>query len=179
MSSTSPSSPSSKAKRPGGGILQGPRPQPLIVSAPSAETGPSKRPRVSGGGDTGPVIVYELTPKVVHARPDEFMAVVQKLTGKQSTVPASVPPQPSASTVAPLLHQAAGGRSGTAAASATDPLVLALGQEHRPALPAIDGHPAVSLPPPSPANAAFLLSPTSLFLSPTTMQAIQELSALF
>ncbi|KAL5198891.1 hypothetical protein ABZP36_002403 [Zizania latifolia] len=180
MSSTS-SSPPSKAKRPAGGI-QGSRPQPLIVSAAAAETGqPSKKPRVSGGGETGPVIVYELTPRVVHARQDEFMAVVQKLTGKQSTAtataPVPVPPQPWAPTV-PLLHQAARGRSGnTVVGPATDPLELALGQQHRTAPPAIDGHPAP--PPPSPAVASFLLSPSSLFFSPTTIQAIQELSALF
>uniref|UniRef100_A0A0E0E7P5 VQ domain-containing protein n=1 Tax=Oryza meridionalis TaxID=40149 RepID=A0A0E0E7P5_9ORYZ len=167
---------------PSGGSIQGPRPQPLIVSpaaAAEAEASrPTKKPRVvagGGGGDMGPVIVYELTPRVVHAQPEEFRAIVQKLTGKKSTATEPVPSDPTVT----LPDLVAGGR----AAAAADPLVLALGQQRQPAPPAIDDdddddHSAHLLPPPSPATASFL-SPSSLFFSPTTMQALQELGVLF
>uniref|UniRef100_A0A0E0AG16 VQ domain-containing protein n=1 Tax=Oryza glumipatula TaxID=40148 RepID=A0A0E0AG16_9ORYZ len=176
--SSSSSSPS-KAKRPGGGSIQVPRPQPLIVSPAAAEASrPTKKPRVvAGGGDMGPVIVYELTPRVVHAQPEEFRAIVQKLTGKPSTATATAPSDPTAT----LPDLVAGGR----AAAAADPLVLALGQQRQPAPPAIDDnddddddHSAHPFLLPYPA-AASLLSPSSLFFSPTTMQALQELGVLF
>jgi hypothetical protein len=175
MSSTSSSPPPpSKAKR--RGCIHGARPQPLIVSsAPAEASRPSKKPRVSGGGgDTGPVIVYELTPRVVHVEQEEFMAVVQKLTGgKQQPAAAST------LTTLPAADQVAGGDHAAAAAAAADPLVLTLGQQRQPApAPAIDGdHPAA--PPHSPPADAFLLSPSSFFLSPTTMHSLQELAALF
>ncbi|KAF7045856.1 hypothetical protein CFC21_054919 [Triticum aestivum] len=142
------SSMSSKPKRAGG--LQGPRPQPLSLSAR-----PSKKPRVGGhaGPAAGPVIVYERTPRVVHADPHEFMAIVQRLTGnckKQSST---------------------GARDGRASTlTAADALVLTLGQQQR--APCGAHHPA---PPDSPAAASPLLSPSSFFFSPTTMQAIREL----
>jgi MAP kinase substrate 1 len=65
-----------KAKR--GGVV-------LSLQGP----GPGKRRRVAvvdGGGPRAtagpPVVVYEHTPKVIHARPDEFKALVQRLTGR-------------------------------------------------------------------------------------------------
>ncbi|KAE8684861.1 Downstream neighbor of son, putative isoform 1 [Hibiscus syriacus] len=32
-----------------------------------------------------PVVIYLRSPKIIHVRPDEFMKVVQRLTGKDST----------------------------------------------------------------------------------------------
>ena len=61
--------------------LRGPRPQPLKVTASS-----SSKP---ASGSKKPVIVYEHTPKVVHARPQEFMTVVQRLTGKPACASAA------------------------------------------------------------------------------------------
>ncbi|KXG34439.1 hypothetical protein SORBI_3002G040900 [Sorghum bicolor] len=166
---------SSPAKR---GIvsLQGPRPLPLSLPTTSPPR-PSKRPRVvvvNGGGDDdnvrapqaaaapGPVILYEHTPRVIHARPDEFKALVQRLTGR---------PQPTAGR-GDQDHQEAVLRPAVqppSSQSQQDPLVLTLGQQQVP------------LPPPvlpSPGGAAgggFLLSPGSFLFSPATMQAIQEL----
>ncbi|KAM3315944.1 hypothetical protein ACQJBY_034213 [Aegilops geniculata] len=143
---------SSKPKRAGG--LQGPRPQPLSLSAR-----PSKKPRVGGhaGPAAGPVIVYERTPRVVHADPHEFMAVVQRLTGNRKQ---------RSSTGATT-----GARDGRVSTStAADALVLTLGQQQR--APCGGDHPA---PPASPSAASPLLSPSSFFFSPTTMQAIREL----
>ncbi|KAF7029376.1 hypothetical protein CFC21_041137 [Triticum aestivum] len=147
----------SKPKRAGG--LQGPRPQPLSLS-----TRPSKKPRVGGhAGAAGPVIVYEITPRVVHADPHEFMAIVQRLTGncKQRPLTAATTWPPEATS---------GARDGRASTStAADALVLTLGQQQR--APCGGDHPAPS----SPAAASPLLSPSSFFFSPTTMQAIREL----
>ena len=150
--------------------LQGPRPQPLSLPAAAR---PSKRPRASGGdgdGDAamapaGPVIVYEHTPRVIHARPDEFKALVQRLTGQQQRAtgdqePAPLlPPAPSSSHEEEETRTAAGG----------DPLVLTLGQQ---APPPLDDRTSAGLLSP---GAGFLLSPGSLLFSLATMQAIQEL----
>ncbi|VAH97759.1 unnamed protein product [Triticum turgidum subsp. durum] len=143
------SSSSSKPKRAGG--LQGARPQPLSL--------PSKKPRVgghAGSAGAGPVIVYERTPRVVHADPHDFMAVVQRLTGKQRSPEA-----------------ASGARDGRASTStAADALVLTLGQQRR--APCRHDHPAPSASPGT-ASSTSPLSPSSFFLSPATMQAIRDL----
>ncbi|XP_041023984.1 protein MKS1-like [Juglans microcarpa x Juglans regia] len=64
--------------------LQGSRPAPLTVSKSSTKI---KKPIPSTG--TGkirsPVIVYLQSPKVIHVRPEEFMGMVQRLTGKQAS----------------------------------------------------------------------------------------------
>ncbi|KAG8098488.1 hypothetical protein GUJ93_ZPchr0013g36086 [Zizania palustris] len=141
---------SSSSKR-GAAGLRGPRPQPLKVSATAAARGSKKAPH------GGPVIVYEYTPKVVHARPQEFMTVVQRLTGKRAAAEAA-----STSVYAPGFSPAAEAEEGAAACG--DPLLLTLGQRQQAA-------------PPPPA-AGMLLSPGFIF-SPNTMQSIQELSPLF
>ncbi|KAM0924758.1 hypothetical protein ACQ4PT_004689 [Festuca glaucescens] len=143
------SSPSKK------GGLRGPRPQALKVTSlppPSARPSTKKSNATSGGAGTTPVIVYEHTPKIVHARPDEFMTVVQRLTGKP---PASSPAPPLLSYdvhVAPVEEGAGGG----------DHLLLTLGQHRAP-----------------PMAAGQLMSPGGFFFSPNTMQSIQELSPMF
>lgn len=172
LSSSASSAMAAKGKR---GVinLQGPRPPPLTI-LPSGTTSssphprPAKRPRrvvnVSGSGSDdndvreppalaatpGPLILYEHTPKVIHARADEFKALVQSLTGRGGGQEAV--PRPPASS-----QQTAAG----------DLLVLTLGHhQHVPPPP----------PLPSPGGAAgFLLSPGSFLFSPATMQAIQEL----
>uniref|UniRef100_A0ACD5WEE9 Uncharacterized protein n=1 Tax=Avena sativa TaxID=4498 RepID=A0ACD5WEE9_AVESA len=107
------SSPSKK------GGLRGPRPQALKVSSssPPPSARPSTKKSNAAGGGAAPLIVYEHTPKVVHARPDEFMTVVQRLTGMR---PASLPSY--GVLVAPVEEGAEGG----------DPLLLTLGQHHAP-----------------------------------------------
>ncbi|KAM0875031.1 hypothetical protein ACQ4PT_037033 [Festuca glaucescens] len=142
------SSPSKK------GGLRGPRPQTLKVSSsPPPTSRPSIKKNNAAGGGAAPVIVYEHTPKIVHARPDEFKTVVQRLTGKP---PASSPAPPLLSYdvhVAPMEEGAGGGG---------DNLLLTLGQHRAP-----------------PMTAGQLMSPGGFFFSPNTMQSIQELSPMF
>ena len=59
--------------------LQGPRPAPLRVHKDShrIRKPPSSQVRQ-------PVIIYTVSPKVVHADPAEFMSVVLRLTGASS-----------------------------------------------------------------------------------------------
>ncbi|KAJ1293282.1 hypothetical protein BS78_01G055700 [Paspalum vaginatum] len=132
--------------------LRGPRPQPLKVSSSSRGSSPTKP--TSSSSSRKPVIVYEHTPKVVHARPQEFMTVVQRLTGKPAPAASSSPYVPS---VSPATTAEEGG----------DPLLLTLGQRQQ-------GAPTM----PSPMAAGLLQSPG--FFSPNTMQAIiQELRPMF
>ncbi|PVH63459.1 hypothetical protein PAHAL_2G032800 [Panicum hallii] len=151
------------------GGLQGPRPQPLSLPAAAASSArPSKRPRGDDGvgGGPGPVIVYEHTPRVIHARPDEFKALVQRLTGQQQRTTGDqepVPLLPAAEPAPSSSHQEEETRT-----AAGDPLVLTLGQQ-APRLH--DDRTSVGLLSP---GAGFLLSPGSLLFSPATMQAIQE-----
>lgn len=61
--------------------LQGPRPESLEVSRGSKSIKESGTDRVGGGG---PVVVYLRSPKVVHVEPEQFMVVVQRLTGNNN-----------------------------------------------------------------------------------------------
>ncbi|KAK8490960.1 hypothetical protein V6N13_126132 [Hibiscus sabdariffa] len=70
--------------------MQGPRPSPLKVSDSSSMI---KKPwhnnirnRIVGGSSkvVNPVVIYLRSPKIIHVRPDEFMSLVQRLTGKDS-----------------------------------------------------------------------------------------------
>jgi MAP kinase substrate 1 len=68
--------------------LQGPRPQPLKISPVLTKN--KKQPIISiiqqsQGNRKSPVVVYLHTPRVIHAKPHEFMSIVQKLTGKSSS----------------------------------------------------------------------------------------------
>lgn len=72
--------------------LQGPRPAPLKVRkdshkirkppVPPQPSQPLAQPRP-------PVIIYTVSPKVIHANPNEFMTLVQRLTGSDSTCSSS------------------------------------------------------------------------------------------
>ncbi|KAK8504378.1 hypothetical protein V6N13_025055 [Hibiscus sabdariffa] len=70
--------------------MQGPRPSPLKVSDSSSMIKkPSHnniRNRIVGGSSkvVNPVVIYLRSPKIIHVRPDEFMSLVQRLTGKDS-----------------------------------------------------------------------------------------------
>jgi len=69
--------------------LQGstPRPSPLKVSKDSFK---AKKPAQSDL--CSPVIVHMHSPMVIHSRPQDFMRVVQLLTGQSSAVCSSVQP---------------------------------------------------------------------------------------
>lgn len=77
-----PSSSSSYSKK----GLQGPRSQTLKISPENMIN--KKQPISSivqqrrGNYHKSPVVVYLRSPRVVHAKPHEFMSIVQKLTGK-------------------------------------------------------------------------------------------------
>ncbi|CAL5009381.1 unnamed protein product [Urochloa decumbens] len=93
-SATTTSSSSPSSHRSGGRELQGPRPAPLRVRKDSHKIRKQPVQQVRE-----PVIIYTVSPKVVHAQPSEFMSVVQRLTGTaaaaaaaSSSLPAPAPP---------------------------------------------------------------------------------------
>ncbi|CAL9762979.1 unnamed protein product [Musa acuminata subsp. burmannicoides] len=83
--------------------LQGPRPAPLRVSRESRKI---KKPPVAPPPhhqyppepqpqhDRDPVVIYTVSPKIIHANPSEFMSLVQRLTGPGSD-PSAEPSLPS------------------------------------------------------------------------------------
>ncbi|KAK3122487.1 hypothetical protein QOZ80_8AG0614310 [Eleusine coracana subsp. coracana] len=80
------SSPSSSThhQRVAGRELQGPRPAPLSVrrrDSSSHEKKKMRRKQQHPQQVRQPVIIYTVSPRVVHAEPREFMSVVQRLTG--------------------------------------------------------------------------------------------------
>ncbi|KAL5231338.1 hypothetical protein ABZP36_030114 [Zizania latifolia] len=66
----------------GGRELQGPRPAPLKVRKDSHKI---RKPPQPVQQLRQPLIIYTVSPKVIHANPAEFMSVVQHLTGHQRT----------------------------------------------------------------------------------------------
>lgn len=63
--------------------LRGQRPPPLTVNKASWR---GKKPATGGRNSRDPVvIVYVNSPKVIHTRPQDFMSLVQRLTGKSSS----------------------------------------------------------------------------------------------
>ncbi|GER47861.1 VQ motif-containing family protein [Striga asiatica] len=84
--------------------LQGPRPTPLKVRKDSHKIRkpPIAPPPAAAAPPTDhhapprpPVIIYTVSPKIIHANPNEFMSLVQRLTGPNSSACAT---SPSAST---------------------------------------------------------------------------------
>ncbi|KAJ1695850.1 hypothetical protein LUZ63_012548 [Rhynchospora breviuscula] len=78
------------AKQPPRRELQGPRPTPLkvrkdshkIKKPPVAPAQP--QPAAAPIQHRPPVIIYAVSPKVIHTNPSEFMSLVQRLTGSSS-----------------------------------------------------------------------------------------------
>ncbi|KAL1543724.1 protein MKS1-like [Salvia divinorum] len=70
--------------------LQGPRPAPLKVRKDSHKI---RKPPVAPPPAAAhhhaplPVIIYTVSPKIIHANPNEFMSLVQRLTGPNATSP--------------------------------------------------------------------------------------------
>ncbi|KAL6138255.1 hypothetical protein ACLB2K_063538 [Fragaria x ananassa] len=60
--------------------LQGPRPAALTVSKNSKKMMVNKKKQ-----NPSPVIVYLISPKIIHVQPEEFMALVQRLTGNHES----------------------------------------------------------------------------------------------
>ncbi|XP_022863705.1 protein MKS1-like isoform X1 [Olea europaea var. sylvestris] len=66
--------------------LQGPRPAPLKVRKDSHKIRkPPVAPPPQQLQPRPPVIIYTVSPKIIHANPNEFMSLVQRLTGPNST----------------------------------------------------------------------------------------------
>ncbi|XP_074580761.1 uncharacterized protein LOC141837217 [Curcuma longa] len=78
--------------------IKGPRPTPLDVRNDSRKITKKQVP----APPRRPVIIYTVSPKVIHVNRSEFMSLVQRLTGLASPVP----PPPSSSSP-PLISQAA------------------------------------------------------------------------
>ncbi|KAL1326835.1 hypothetical protein HN51_036956 [Arachis hypogaea] len=94
FSSGETSSPSSRRELP----IQGPRPPPLRVSKeshkiskpprppqPAAANQPLPPPPDAAAQHREPVIIYSVSPKVLHVTVSDFMNVVQRLTGPNSS----------------------------------------------------------------------------------------------
>ncbi|KAM0907468.1 hypothetical protein ACQ4PT_016092 [Festuca glaucescens] len=133
---SAPTTTSSSSPQRGGGRelqLQGPRPTPLRVHKDS------HRIRKPPAQVRQPVIIYTVSPKVVHADPAEFMSVVQRLTGasSSSSLPPPPPPpqqQPSSSMLPPALPFPFHVQAAAAAAAAQQPQERELLQlQHSPA----------------------------------------------
>ncbi|KAM6571455.1 hypothetical protein CsatA_015535 [Cannabis sativa] len=72
-------------------MMNGPRPSRLtIINENSTKRSRAPRP-------PPPVVVYLNSPKIIHVRPEEFMGLVQQLTGKQSASSATAVSSSSAS----------------------------------------------------------------------------------
>lgn len=77
----------SASKSPRSRELQGPRPPPLRVSKDSHKIRKPPVPPRTGHSQPQtvpprqPVIIYAVSPKVIHTNPTEFMSLVQRLTG--------------------------------------------------------------------------------------------------
>ncbi|MED6196458.1 hypothetical protein PIB30_047674 [Stylosanthes scabra] len=95
------SSPSSRRELP----IQGPRPPPLRVSKdshkiskpprppqPAAANQPLQPPPDAAAQHREPVIIYSVSPKVLHVTVNDFMNVVQRLTGPNSSSSGEEPP---------------------------------------------------------------------------------------
>ncbi|XP_047306868.1 protein MKS1 [Impatiens glandulifera] len=70
--------------------LQGPRPTPLKVRKDSHKirkppVAPAAQPPFQPAQPRQPVIIYTVSPKIIHADPSEFMNLVQRLTGASSS----------------------------------------------------------------------------------------------
>ncbi|CAL1372276.1 unnamed protein product [Linum trigynum] len=59
--------------------LKGPKPPPVNTNTSTHDHQQQQHRRRAGG----PVIVYVKSPDVIHVRPEEFMGLVQSLTGKR------------------------------------------------------------------------------------------------
>ncbi|KAK2399425.1 protein MKS1 [Trifolium repens] len=63
--------------------LQGPRPTPLRINKNSHKI--KKPPLGPQAQIRQPVIIYTVSPKVIHTTPNEFMSLVQRLTGSSNS----------------------------------------------------------------------------------------------
>ncbi|KAK7280469.1 hypothetical protein RJT34_25533 [Clitoria ternatea] len=79
-------------------VINGPRPSPLVINKDShlirkasTKVVQTKQQKIH------PIIIYTESPKVIHTKAQDFMALVQRLTGMSSNNDASIPKQEEAS----------------------------------------------------------------------------------
>ncbi|RAL48146.1 hypothetical protein DM860_005570 [Cuscuta australis] len=87
--------------------IQGPRPAPLKVRKESQKI---RKPPLPSSAPPPPLIIYTVSPKVFHANPNEFMSLVQRLTG---------PPPPSLASISSSPFGGCGGAVSPAACFAS------------------------------------------------------------
>lgn len=68
--------------------LQGPRPAALKIGKCSDSSKIIKKPAIHQ--KRSPVVIYLVSPKIIHVRPEEFMGLVQRLTGNQAATSSSL-----------------------------------------------------------------------------------------
>ncbi|XP_009420897.3 protein MKS1 [Musa acuminata AAA Group] len=151
--------------------VQGPRPTPLKVFKDSYKI---KKPPVAPPPRV-PLVIYAVSPKIIHALPGEFMTLVQRLTGPSSSADPSPTGELSPASRIAAFERAtpthAGDRAGTDG-------VDQLGIERWPTLDRPASFPGIlsplpwALPPISPK----LFSPS---FDPSVFSILQELSPVF
>lgn len=129
--------------------LQGPRPQPLTVAKGSHHI-------------KKPVIIHLRSPEIIHARPQEFMSLVQRLTGNGKSSNSNRSSTDSTSSPDDQINiiSERGMDQTREGAGESDPLLLTLAPK--------------SVLSPSPA-----LSPSFFLFSPSTNDCLQEIGLLF
>ena len=97
--------------------LQGPRPTPLRISKDSHKIKKpplAPQPLQPQAPPRQPIIIYTVSPKIIHSTPADFMSLVQRLTGSSSSSSSS-----SVSHVVPNDPHSLNGNNGRGAASPT------------------------------------------------------------
>jgi len=73
-------------------VINGPRPSALVINKDSHMIRkPSAQTKLQRPQKIHPIIIYTESPKVIHTKAKDFMALVQRLTGRSSTSDSSLP----------------------------------------------------------------------------------------
>lgn len=64
-------------------VINGPRPSPLMINKDSHMI--RKETKLQRPQRINPIIIYTESPKIIHTKAKDFMALVQRLTGRSST----------------------------------------------------------------------------------------------
>ncbi|XP_061355453.1 nuclear speckle RNA-binding protein B-like [Gastrolobium bilobum] len=89
--------------------LQGPRPTPLSINKDSRKikkpplAPPPPQPSQPHAPPRQPIIIYTVSPKIIHTTPGDFMSLVQRLTGSSSSSSSSSSNSHKVSTNDPLI----------------------------------------------------------------------------
>ncbi|KAF8411668.1 hypothetical protein HHK36_004226 [Tetracentron sinense] len=156
--------------------LQGPRPPPLKVRKDSHKIKkPPIAPQLSKPPQPAPhhrppVIIYSVSPKVIHTNPSDFMTLVQRLTGSSSSSSSSSSPPDNSGAISPAARFATiektnpseGEKSRASDLGMVEGLDVGATIERPGSNPGILSPLPSSLPPISPSFFSSLPDPTSL-----------------